>query len=317
MPSLKSRVKNATLSQQHVVKLYPPPKSTWDISHKEYRYKLTGFPIQNDPVIRFMRQTINQLSKEYMLVAAVSYRVEALTNNPTIWPLDAQNKHLGHKMYVIKRCFDEFPYSVAVTIKQRHDTSPLTVERLMVRVDKDSKPQPFQDFLVEMSEEHNGHPGLGPYQAQYKWWSRRGAPFRLLDLPYRIRQKIFVHALGTNMRPHIAPYWMRETQVVLGSIQQNPDWDRRHELYRKSGRAMVLKDDHQYEGHPNYAIFRVSKQICREAEAAGWNGTSKFFHSLSTLSRVLRFPSKPTQPEALSKIVLEMDFTQYFDMFGF
>lgn len=319
MPYLETRMKGLSSDQRLVLRLCPPPSDKLGTTQWEYKYKLVGTPRQNDPVLYAIRSAVRQLEKDNICMAGAGIRVQNLLSSPPIWPLVPGNVNCAVKLYAFKKQWEEFPRAISVTIGDRWSGNPsyLAADRLLVR--KGRKWKPLKAWLVEWAEEYEyGHIAYNANDAMCKWWGKNGKTFRFVDLPPELRLHVLKYVLGGQIRPHTQSHYQTGQKiVVLGSMNQNNP----HGSVFKSSECFTL--DRMARRHavarvpfPNYAIFRVSKQVRDEASQAGWKGTTKYFHGLHYFSEVVRCPNPPDIEGWLSKVYLDLSITEYFRLFG-
>lgn len=316
MPQLYTRIKNLSWDRRRIVDKYPPPKDTLHLLKNEYQYPLPQIRRQDDPVLRTMCEAIDELSKEHMLFAATSITVRNLTLSPVIWPSTRENIGWSSKLYTFKERLEEFPLTVRVSITERDFDLLLTADMIRVLIRGEWKP--LKTWLLELVQEDGRFPWNfihnRPHYVQQTWWRKNGKVFRLMDLPQEIRLIILKHALGGFIHPAAAyNHSSREYQVTLGCTSRNNPDKMNYEHSESNRDSMQAKKKFS---SPNYALFRVNKQVHGEALIAGWQGSRKHFVTPGYLIDVLGATQVPVISNWLSKIQLNFSTEDYFRFIG-
>lgn len=181
MPELVTRIKREAFHRMFTTVLSPPPEDHRYKTERECKYEFRAPPTQNDPVLRVIRQTLGQLSKDDIGVAAASIRVWNTTISPPIWPPILYG--CKSKFYTFKEWYEEFPITVPVFVVSKPGL--LTIDMLLVHFKGELrslkswlKDLPARKFLLSPPDH---------IPSQQKWWKKNGKTFKLFELPKELR----------------------------------------------------------------------------------------------------------------------------------
>ncbi|KAI7470146.1 hypothetical protein KC357_g6240 [Hortaea werneckii] len=203
---------------------------------------------------------------------------------------------------------------------------------------------PLQQWLMTLPEPTMPNYHVPAYQEQYQWWRSTGRPFRLLDLPGELQERVFLFAVGDYVEPHF-----REESVWDEDGYVNKQEGARDEdcVLKKSRWTIITHGTHRakrygvskydWTARPkispvNLGILSLSKKTREAALYALWKQTTKVFRSPQRIPcRRLR-SSDPTFPDTdisgiltyipsrfrpyLNRIQLALDNVELLLLFG-
>ncbi|RMY59574.1 hypothetical protein D0863_11891 [Hortaea werneckii] len=132
---------------------------------------------------------------------------------------------------------------------------------------------PLQKWLKTLPEPTLPNYHMLAYEEQYQWWRSTGKPFRLLDLPGELQERIFLFAVGKHIEPHFRAEYIgdeeghaimqegtraedglvlkqrRWTVITHGTPKSKEMWPRRPErqLYMRCGSKAPRSSVHRKE----------------------------------------------------------------------
>ena len=294
---------------------WPSQENLLKLNHGEnkYMYKFIPAPRQDDPVIRHLKLLIREINKTNILFANMNIRVAPTTNSPPLWPPNPAQPGVDMKMYTFFDDFNEFPLTTWVTLVPR--MNGLRTESLFAKIG--STWVPVTQLLLSMQSSPDLLVGEKGYRAQRKWWRLNGKTFRLMAIPKELRLEIFKYAMG----PHVYP------RTILTSSMDDPEqfenarvtWGHGKRLIRASNGFSfdwVSGSSSEYTlPKPNLALLLVNREVCKEAQIAGWVDTHKVFIAPNHLMTVVQSGLVPNH-KWLNKIVLDFSFFSLYSFFA-
>ncbi|KAI7597323.1 hypothetical protein KC343_g11694, partial [Hortaea werneckii] len=168
---------------------------------------------------------------------------------------------------------------------------------------------PLQQWLKSLPEPTLPNYHVPAYEDQYQWWRSTGKPFRLLDLPGELQERIFLFAVGEYIEPHFREKYVCDKNEYGIKHDGTRDEDDVLKLSRwtvithgthRAKRCGVSKYD--WTARPaippvNLGVLGLSKKTREAALYALWKQTTKVFRSPQKIPlRRLRYPD-PATPE--------------------
>ncbi|OTA37103.1 hypothetical protein BTJ68_03130 [Hortaea werneckii EXF-2000] len=168
---------------------------------------------------------------------------------------------------------------------------------------------PLQQWLKTLPEPTLPNYHVLAHEDQYQWWRSTGKPFRLLDLPGELQERIFLFAAGEYIEPHFREEYVCDENGYGIKQDGTRDEDGVLNLSRwtvithgthRAKRCGVSKYD--WTARPaispvNLGILSLSKKTREAALYALWKQTTKVFRSPQKIPlRRLRYPD-PAMPD--------------------
>ncbi|KAI7428269.1 hypothetical protein KC336_g5612 [Hortaea werneckii] len=168
---------------------------------------------------------------------------------------------------------------------------------------------PLQQWLKTLPEPTLPNYHVLAHEDQYQWWRSTGKPFRLLDLPGELQERIFLFAAGEYIEPHFRGEYVCDENGYGIKQDGTRDEDGVLNLSRwtvithgthRAKRCGVSKYD--WTARPaispvNLGILSLSKKTREAALYALWKQTTKVFRSPQKIPlRRLRYPD-PAMPD--------------------
>ncbi|KAI7167051.1 hypothetical protein KC360_g8874 [Hortaea werneckii] len=168
---------------------------------------------------------------------------------------------------------------------------------------------PLQQWLKTLPEPTMPNYHVPAYEEQYQWWRSTGRPFRLLDLPGELQERIFLFAVGEYIEPHFREesVWDEDGYVNKqegardgGFVLKFSRWTVITHGTHRAKRCGVSKYD--WTARPaispvNLGVLSLSKKTREAALYALWKQTTKVFRSPQSIPRRRLRSSDPTFPD--------------------
>ncbi|KAI7160396.1 hypothetical protein KC349_g3496 [Hortaea werneckii] len=204
---------------------------------------------------------------------------------------------------------------------------------------------PLQQWLKTLPEPTLPNYHVLAYEEQFQWWRSTGNPFRLLDLPGELQERVFLFAVGEYIEPQFLEKYVWDEDGYVnkqegacdkdGIVLELRRWTAVTRGTHRAKRSSISKYD--WTARPtippvNLGILSLSKKTREAALYALWKQTTKVFRSpQSTPCRRLR-SSDPCMPDTeisgiptyipsrfrpyLSRIQLALDNVELLLLFG-
>ncbi|KAI7085640.1 hypothetical protein KC356_g5679 [Hortaea werneckii] len=168
---------------------------------------------------------------------------------------------------------------------------------------------PLQQWLKTLPEPTMPNYHVPAYKEQYQWWRSSGKPFRLLDLPGELQERIFIFAVGEYIEPHFREesVWDEDGHVNKQEGARDEDF-----VLKKSRWTVITHGTHRakrcgvskydWTARPaispvNLGVLSLSKKTREAALYALWKQTTKVFRSPQSIPRRRLRSSDPTFPD--------------------
>ncbi|KAI7226127.1 hypothetical protein KC330_g8927 [Hortaea werneckii] len=204
---------------------------------------------------------------------------------------------------------------------------------------------PLKQWLKNLPEPTLPNYHVLAYEEQYQWWKSTGKPFRLLDLPGELQERIFLFAVGEYIEPQFLEKYVWDEDGYVNKQERAYDKDgivlelRRWTAVTRGTHRAKRSGISRYDwtARPaippvNLGILRLSKKTREAALYALWKQTTKVFRSPQSIPcRRLR-SSDPYMPDTdisgiptyvpsrfrpyLSRIQLALDNVELLLLFG-
>ncbi|KAI7529663.1 hypothetical protein KC331_g15095, partial [Hortaea werneckii] len=204
---------------------------------------------------------------------------------------------------------------------------------------------PLQQWLKNLPEPTLPNYHVLAYEEQYQWWRSTGKPFRFLDLPGELQERIFLFAVGEYIEPQFLENYVWDEDGYVN--KQEGAYDKDEIVLEQRRWTAVTRGTHRakrsgiskydWTARPaippvNLGILSLSKKTQEAALYALWKQTTKVFRSPQSIPcRRLR-SSDPYMPDTdisgiptyvpsrfrpyLSRIQLALDNVELLLLFG-
>ncbi|RMY77060.1 hypothetical protein D0862_13633 [Hortaea werneckii] len=203
---------------------------------------------------------------------------------------------------------------------------------------------PLQQWLKTLPEPTLPNYHVLAYEEQYQWWKSTGKPFRLLDLPGELQERIFLFAVGEYVEPHFREECDLDENGygIMQDGTRDEDW-----VLKKSRWTVITHGTHRakrrgvskydWTARPaispvNLGILCLSKETREAALYALWKQTTKVFRSPQSIPHRRLRSFDPLMPDTdisgiptyvpprfrpyLSRIQLALDNVELLLLFG-